>query len=178
MNQIIDMIAGMAGPDTISAMAGRAGLSPEQVRSAMAALAPAVAGGLARTAQNGPDVLGQIAAQADTADPVAGGNAILGQIFGSKDVSRAVAGEAAGQTGLDAGALKALLPMVASLAAAAMAKSGGGMATGGLGGMLGSLLGGGGSAAGAPGGLGALAGMLDRNGDGNPLDDILKMMRR
>ena len=43
-------------------------------------------------------------------------------------------------------------------------------AGGGLGGRLGSLLGGKGAGGGA--GLGS---MLDLNGDGNPLDDILKM---
>ena len=45
-------------------------------------------------------------------------------------------------------------------------------ADGGLGAVLGSLMGGGA----APGGAGAgLASMLDLNGDGNPLDDILRM---
>jgi hypothetical protein len=48
--------------------------------------------------------------------------------------------------------------------------------------MLGSVLGGGGGqAAPAAGGLGGLASMLDMDGDGNPLDDIMgmagKMMR-
>ena len=47
---------------------------------------------------------------------------------------------------------------------------GGGQAGGGgLGGLLGSLLGGG------KGQAGDLGAMLDRNGDGNPLDDILGM---
>lgn len=46
-------------------------------------------------------------------------------------------------------------------------------AGGGLGGILAGLAGGQGG--GQAGGLGALAGMLDRDGDGNPLDDIAGM---
>jgi len=48
---------------------------------------------------------------------------------------------------------------------------------GGLGGLLGGLLGGKSARASSqsPGGLG-LASMLDLDGDGNPLDDILGMM--
>jgi hypothetical protein len=41
--------------------------------------------------------------------------------------------------------------------------------------MLGGLLGGGAQRA---GGAGGLASMLDMNGDGNPLDDILRMVRK
>jgi hypothetical protein len=135
--------------------------------------------------------------------PVEKGNDILGQIFGTKEVSRTVAGHAAEQTGIDSGMLKKMLPILAMLVAGYMAKQGGGDSEGGggLGGMLGELLGGGGGgqAAGgglggmlgnvlggalgggqsaAPasgGGLGGLASMLDFDGDGNPLDDIIGM---
>ena len=43
----------------------------------------------------------------------------------------------------------------------------------GLGGLIGGLLGGGSKA--SSGGLGGIASMLDLNGDGNPLDDIIGM---
>jgi hypothetical protein len=129
--------------------------------------------------------------------PVAPGNEVLGQIFGSKDVSRTVAGQAASQTGLDSGLLKKMLPILAMMVAGYMAKQGGqsgqgggglgdliggalgGGSGGGLGGMLGNVLGGavGGGAAPAAGGggLGGLGKMLDLDGDGNPLDDIMGM---
>ena len=129
--------------------------------------------------------------------PVAPGNEVLGEIFGSKDVSRTVAGQAATQSGLDSGLLKKMLPILAMMVAGYMAKQsgqaqgGGGLgdliggalggsgSSGGLGGMLGNALGGamgGGAApAAAGGGLGSLANMLDLNGDGNPLDDIMGM---
>jgi hypothetical protein len=52
------------------------------------------------------------------------GNDVLGQIFGSKDVSCSVAQSACAQTGLDAGMLKQMLPMLAMLVAGYMAKQG------------------------------------------------------
>jgi hypothetical protein len=45
--------------------------------------------------------------------------------------------------------------------------------SGGLGGLLGGLLGGHGAK--PAGGASGLASMLDLNGDGNPLDDIMRM---
>jgi hypothetical protein len=110
------------------------------------------------------------------------GNDVLGQIFGSPDVSRTVTQHAAGQTGLDPALLRKMLPILAMLVAGYLSKqhgasaapqAGGGPVGGGLGDVLGGLLGGNraGAARGAPG----LASMLDLDGDGNPLDDILNM---
>jgi hypothetical protein len=103
------------------------------------------------------------------------GNEVLGQIFGSKEVSRTVAQSASARSGLDPSLLKKMLPMLAMVVAGYMAKQPGAGAPkaatggGGLGGLLGGLLGG---RAGGGGGLGSL---LDANRDGNPLDDILRM---
>ena len=102
------------------------------------------------------------------------GNDVLGQIFGSKDVSRTVAQNAATRTGLDPSLLKKMLPMLAMLVAGYMAKQGRASAPqpqmgGGLGDVLAGLVGGG------QGGGAGLASMLDLDGDGNPLDDILGM---
>ncbi len=80
--------------------------------------------------------------------PTQPGNDILGNIFGSKDVSRSVAGEVASMTGLDEGLLKKMLPILAMAVAGYMAKeaTGGGSSSGGggspLGGILGSIVGG------------------------------------
>ncbi|HEX7784232.1 MAG TPA: DUF937 domain-containing protein [Sphingobium sp.] len=132
------------------------------------------------------------------ATPVDTGNALLGGIFGSKEGSVAVAQHASAASGLDSSILKKMLPLVAMLVAGAMAKNVGGAgsaaapaADGGLGGMLGGLLGGGAAggilggllgggassatAGAAPGGFGGLGSMLDMDGDGNPLNDILGM---
>ena len=110
------------------------------------------------------------------------GNDVLGQIFGSKDVSRAVAQDASAKSGLDPSILRKMLPLLAMLVTGFMAKQAGGGAAapssgGGLGDLLGGLLGGGArsSAAPAPGASGGLGSLLDLDGDGNPLDDILGM---
>ena len=78
------------------------------------------------------------------------GNQILGQIFGSKDTSRDVAATASQSSGVDASVLKKLLPIVAGAVAMHYmshrgqgAPSGDGQPQqGGLGGILGSVLGG------------------------------------
>ena len=51
------------------------------------------------------------------------GNNILGHIFGSKDVSRNVAAQAAETTGINADLIKQALPLSAGLAMGAMSKS-------------------------------------------------------
>jgi hypothetical protein len=111
---------------------------------------------------------------------VADGNAILGHVLGSKDVSRNVAGRAAQQTGLDASILKKMLPMVA---AAAMGQLGQQSAGGGglLGQLAGSVLGGGtqlGATQQNAGMAGALESFLDSDGDGAIVDDLLSMAQK
>ncbi len=212
--QLNDILAQMGG---IQSMARELGVNESQAASGAAALLPAILGGFKKQAQAQPGGLGGLgellnglgggSLLEDVLSPqptnVNRGNDVLGQIFGSRDVSRTVAQNAAGRTGLDPALLKKMLPILAMLAAGYMAKqSGGGGAAasaqpgggGGLGGLLGGLLGGGGGGGaggglggalgsvlgGAQGGSGAgsspgLASMLDMNGDGNPLDDIMGM---
>jgi hypothetical protein len=191
--QITDILAQMGG---LQSMARELGVSEAQAASGAAALVPALLGGFKKQARSQPaglEGLGGLLAQLgggglldDVLAPqptnVSRGNDVLGQIFGSKDVSRAVAQNAASQSGIDASLLKKMLPMLAMLVAGYMAKQQGGAAApagGGLGGLLGSLLGGEAAGAGSqtPGAAApGLASMLDLNGDGNPLDDILRMV--
>jgi hypothetical protein len=189
--QITDILAQMGG---LKSMAQELGVSEDQAATGAEALAPAILGGFKKQAQSQPSgleglggLLGQLGGgglleQVLSPQPtdVSQGDNVLGQIFGSKDVSRTVAQNAASQSGLDPALLKKMLPMVAMLVAGFMAKQQGvgsegqpSAQQGGLGGLLGGLFGSRGSAPGAasPG----LASMLDLNGDGNPLDDILKM---
>jgi hypothetical protein len=189
--QITEILAQMGG---LKSMAQELGVSEEQAATGAEALAPAILGGFKKQAQSQPTgleglggLLGQLGGGglldqvlAPQPTDVSQGDNVLGQIFGSKDVSRTVAQNAASQTGLDPAILKKMLPLVAMLVAGFMAKQQGvgaeGQASpqqGGLGGLLGGLLGGRGSTPGAasPG----LASILDLNGDGNPLDDILQM---
>jgi hypothetical protein len=191
--QITDVLAQMGG---LQSVARDLGVSEAQAATGAAALIPAILGGFKRKAQAEPSgleglggLLGQLGGSGlieEVLSPrptdVSRGNDVLGQIFGSKDVSRAVAQNAASRSGLDASLLKKMLPMVAMLVAGYMAKQGvtgraqePPEAGGGLGGLLGGLLGGRRSEGGTSGPEG-LASMLDLDGDGNPLDDILKMV--
>jgi len=188
--QLLDLINRFGGEDAVAAMAARVGLSPEQTQSAMAALMPAVAGGMAKQVETqGPAALDGAAAPAtelasggavasDAA--VEHGTGILGSLFGSSQVTDAVARHAAAATGLDVSKLTALLPMVATLAAGALGHAGGQGTTeagGGMGGMLGQITGGA-TAGAAPqtGAAGTLLSMLDGNKDGNVMDDIMGMV--
>jgi hypothetical protein len=190
--QITDILAQTGG---LQSMAKELGISETQAASGAAALAPAILGGFKKQAQAQPTgleglggLLGQLGGGGlldDVLAPqptnVGRGNDVLGQIFGSKDVSRTVAQNAASQSGLDPTLLKKMLPMLAMLVAGYMAKQPGAGnvtagASGGLGGLLGGLLGGQASGGASLGGaVPGLASMLDMNGDGNPLDDIMRM---
>ena len=189
--QINDIIAQTGG---LSSMARELGISEQQAATGASALLPAIMGGFRKQAQGGSGgaglagLLGQLGGGSLLEEvlspqptPVGHGNNVLGEIFGSKDVSRAVAQDASARTGLDSSLLKKMLPMLAMLAAGYMARQNAGAAGaqqgGGLGGLLGGLMGGSGGAAGTAGGL-ALAGLLDADGDGNPLDDILGRLGR
>lgn len=192
--QLTDMLARSGGLDAI---ARELGVGSDQAASGAAALLPAILGGLKKQAQAQPDgldglgrVLGQLGGGglldnvlAPEPTDVGRGNDVLGQIFGSKDVSRTVAQDAASRSGLDPALLRQMLPMLAMLVTGFMAKGGAAgdapaapTGGGGLGDLLGDLLGGaGGARAGAAPGLG---GMLDMNRDGNALDDILRLAGR
>lgn len=187
--QINDILAQMGG---LQSMARELGISESQAAKGAEALVPAILGGFKKQTQAQPGGLGALGGLLGSLgggsllDNVLGsqptevsrGNDVLGQIFGSKDVSRTVAEGAAAKSGLDPALLRKMLPMLAMMVAGFMAKQGGGASQpaaqgGGLGGLLGGLLGGQGGGSG--GGLGGLAAMLDANGDGNALDDLLNM---
>ena len=194
--QITDILGRLGG---LQSMARELGVSETQAASGAEALIPAILGGFKRQAQTqsgGLEGLGGLLGQlggSGLLDNVLGpeptdvnrGNNVLGQIFGSKDVSRTVAQDAASRSGLDPSLLKKMLPMVAMLVAGYMARhhaaSDPAEPTGpevGFGSVLGNLLGGGQrlEPATGPGAVGGgLASILDMNGDGNPLDDILRV---
>jgi hypothetical protein len=189
--QITDVLAQMGG---LQSMARELGISESQAAAGAEALIPAILGGFKKQAQAQPagieglgGLLGQLGGGglldnvlSPQATDVGRGDDVLGQIFGSPDVSRTVAQHAASRSGLDPELLKKMLPILAMLVAGYMSRQHGQAgqqpaSAGGLGGLLGGLLGGG--AAGTPGSAaqGGLASMLDLNHDGNPLDDILGM---
>ena len=189
--QPTDILAQTGG---LQAMARELGVSESQAATGAAALLPAILGGFKRqaTGAGGAEGLGGLLGKLgggalldDVVSPqptnIGKGNEVLGQIFGDKEVSRTVAQDAATKTGLDPSLLKKMLPMIAMLAAGYMAKQRGGAghasAGGGLGGVLGGMIGNMAGGAGRPSG-GGFGSMLDMDGDGNPLDDILRMAGR
>lgn len=150
------------GIDPATAEAGAAALMPQILsgfQQPAAAAAPASTGEAAPPQAFGGlgDLLGTISSMGGGAlldnvtsnEPtqVGKGNEILGQIFGSKDGSRAVAAEASQQSGIDSSILKKMLPVLAMAAAGFVAKNAG-QGQGGLGGALAGMLGGQPSAAG------------------------------
>src|SRR5262245_29599232 len=159
-----DILAQLGGTQS---MARELGVTEAQAHSGAEALIPAILGGMktqARAQPSGLDgligMLGNLGGGGlldDVLGPqatnVSRGNDVLGQIFGSKDVSRTVAQNAAGRTGLDPALLRKMLPILAMLvggylsrrSGATAAPSGGataGLPGGGLGDLLGGLLGG------------------------------------
>jgi hypothetical protein len=171
---ILNAIVGEQNGQAVGALANQFGLSQDQTVSALSALLPAVAGGLQRNA-SAPggveqlmgalssgghgrylDNLGSLAQPNTMSD----GNAILGHILGSKDVSRSVASNAASATGISPDVLKRMLPIVATLAMGALARQ----------------------TAAAPGrvgqaqmtdSIGSLSSFLDVNRDGGIADDVM-----
>lgn len=90
------------------------------------------------------------------------GNQILGQIFGSKDGSRAIAASASGQSGVEPSLLKKMLPILAMVAAGYVMKRAG--QGGGLGGVFGGP---------APADSSANPAQPQRSGSGDILGDLI-----
>ena len=134
--QIMDVLNQMGG---IQSMARDLGIDERQASAGAAALIPAILGGFKKQAQAQPTgieglggLLGQLGGGglldnvlSPQATDVGRGNDVLGQIFGSKEVSRTVAADASQRSGLDPALLKKMLPIVAMLVAGYMAKQGG-----------------------------------------------------
>jgi hypothetical protein len=173
---ILEMIEQSGG---LSSVARELGLTEAQTMAAAAALVPALVGGFKRQTQAHPGgldgLLGALAGLGggNLLDEVLAprptnlqrGDEVLGQIFGSRDVSRTVAQHAAGSTGLDPALLKRMLPMLAMLVAGLASRHG----------SVAAMHPPSGAAPSSGGEHGGIASLLDLNGDGNPLDDILSM---
>lgn len=140
----------------LSAIGQQFGLNPAQTQAAFDALAPVIASGMRQNGNSSGglgDILGSLVngGVSTQSDMTRHGNDVLGEIFGSKEVSRGVADQVSASTGIGASILKKMLPIIATMIMAQMAKGmmGGGAQAGtggGLGDILGSILGGGGAA--------------------------------
>jgi hypothetical protein len=148
---LFEIMQAAQGGNAINNLSKQFGLSTNQTTSALEALLPAFSMGLQKQTQS-PDMFSQLAGmmlngQANQQafdsdgdgipDHLEGeGNNVLGQLFGSKDVSRAVAEQASAASGVQSAVLKAMLPVVASMVMGGLFKS---ASNQGLGGLLGQL---------------------------------------
>lgn len=187
---VTQLTQALAQAGDLRTMAQQLGISEAQATTGADALLPALLGGAKKLLQGdtgsaGPaGLLGQLGNAGKLLGALGGaqaaagnGDQLLAKLFGSKEVSRAVAQNAASKTGLDVGLLQKMLPLLAGLLAAFVSRQtgqaeGGKSGLGGLvGGLMGSVLGGSGNKSSA----GSLLALLDLNSDGNALDDILRM---
>lgn len=209
---LLDMIMDAQGGAAAQQAGAQLGLNQQQSQSAIAALLPAISSALKQNTANPQGLAGLLGAlqggqheqyldnpqMLGQPQTVNDGNAILGHLFGSKDVSRAVAGRASEQTGIGSDVLKKLLPLVATMAMGSLSKQTkqptmqsaltglamqhlmGGQKKSGLGAILGAVTGANGrqqrqTQQTHQQGMGIIGKLLDADGDGSMMDDILGM---
>jgi len=128
MMTLFDTLTQAQNGNAMQAMARQFGLSEDQTKSAIEALMPAFSAGLKRNAADPMGVANFMQAlstgqhaqyfedmgRAFQPQGVAEGNGILGHLFGSKEVSRAVAAQAEQATGIGQEIFKQMLPVIAS----------------------------------------------------------------
>ncbi len=119
----------------LSELGQQFGLSPEQMEAAIGGLAPVIAAGMKRQASGGGlesifEALQQGQQGSGFGSAADAGNVVLGQVFGSKDVSRGVAQQVADTSGIPAAILKKLLPIIATFIITQMLARRGGASTG------------------------------------------------
>ena len=190
---LLESLIGNDNEDVVSELAKQLGVGTSDARKAAEQLVPALGRAINNNAStdNGleslinaldsgkhsdyldnPSALGQSSTQAE-------GNAILGHLFGSKDVSRNIANHGATQSGLSSMLLKKALPIVATLVMSSLSKK-----LLGRGNQSGSIFGGGGNSrhgdlfgtgVAAKQNRGMLSQFLDADNDGSMLDDLLSL---
>lgn len=186
-------------------LARQFGIDDDQAGALAGMLAPAIATGAKKRAERGglETVLGQMFGEqeaayfdepARAAEPEARqqGEAFLEQIFGSGDAARQLSAEASSRSGVSQQTVEQFLPAIAAMLKGGMQRNmpddtlrgmmqqGQSGSGGGLGGLLSGLFGGGGRSGGSGGGgaLDTLNRMLDADGDGSALDDVLERFMR
>lgn len=170
---LMDLLSAAGADNSVGKIADSVGIGKSDAQNMLGALAPALMRSLQKQGESSGGIAALQGALASgnhqryvdepelmaSDDTRADGNKILGHLFGSKDVSRNVAAQAAAETGIDAGLIKKALPLVAGLAMGALSKETDAGARDG-GGLLGSLVG----------------GML--GGKGGGIDDLLGMAKK
>ena len=167
MTSLSEILDDAHGGEVISALGREFGLTPAQTQAAVTALLPAISLGLKQSTAT-PEGLGNLFGvmgaqqhlQEMYEDPKTAfgregrvaGDEVLSSIFGSPDVSRAVAEQGQHFSGVTSGVLKQMLPILAGILVSGLTRSGSGKAAspvqpgsptegGGLGDILGQIFG-------------------------------------
>jgi hypothetical protein len=150
MMTLFEMMQSAQHGQAMQNLARQYGLSQQQTQAAIEALLPAFSLGLQRQTQD-PYAFGSLArmmtaspfgrifeAGGSTIPPAAStaGTDVLSQLFGSKEVSQAIAAQAAATSGVSQAILKQMLPIIAAMVMGGLAKS---ASNEGLGGILGQF---------------------------------------
>lgn len=146
MMNLYEMMQSAQNGQAMQNLARQYGLSQQQMQGAMDALLPAFSMGLQRQTRD-PYAFGNLAQMMtaspfgrlydtngdgipDSAAPM--GQDVLAQLFGSKEVSNAVAAQAAATSGVGQAILKQMLPIIASMVMGGLVKSAGNQGFGGI----------------------------------------------
>jgi hypothetical protein len=188
---LLESLIGGNNDDVVNELAKQLGVGTDDARKAAEQLVPALGRAINNNAatDNGLDSLIKALDNSDHATYLDNpsslgkdsteqdGNAILGHLFGSKDVSRNIANYGAKQSGLSSVLLKKALPILATLVMSSLSKK-----LLGRGKQSGSVFGGGGSnndifgtGVAAKQNRGILATFLDSDKDGSIIDDLLSL---
>ena len=125
MSNLYDVFRSAQNGEAVDALARQFHLSSQQAEAAVEALLPAFSMGLKRQAAqsvSAPNLFAMMGmtppfAQASAASPPdpRRGEAMVASLFGSNDAARAVAQHAATVSGLSAGIVNAMMPVVAAM---------------------------------------------------------------
>ena len=150
MMNLFDIMQSAQHGQALPNLAQQYGLSLQQTQAALDALLPAFSMGLQRQTRD-PYAFGSLA-QMMTASPYArffeaggygipagaqnAGNDVLSQLFGSREVSQAIAAQAAATSGVSQAILKQMLPVIAAMLMGGLSKT---ASNEGFGGILGQF---------------------------------------
>ena len=187
-----ELLNSSIGQSVVRSVAGQLGVNENQASSAVNIAIPAILAGMTRNAQS-PDgaaslnnaleskhdgslldnLMGML--QGSTQSLQSDGDGILGHVFGNK--RPAIEQGIAQKSGISMDKIGPLLAILAPIVMAYLGKEKRQTNTGagGLGDLLGGLLGGGNQQQSRSSGgvMDILSGVLDKDGDGNPLNDLL-----
>lgn len=180
MMNLLEMLMDQQNTPALQQLSKGFGLSEGDTRNVLSEMVPALTRGMqTNLSQAGglESLLGALSRgnhqrYVDQPENLAGvqatdeGNAILGHLLGSKDVSRRVAQHAAGKTGVDEGMLKKMLPVIASMVMGSVSKQASAQ----------NMLGG--QSAGSPTAGSLLGQFLDADKDGSVIDDVIGLAGR